>query len=74
MVKSALQGDALDPAGRRYRGPADAARKLWAEGGAARFTRGLSACLLRSVPASAVLLTTAFRVKEIGYARIRRAP
>jgi solute carrier family 25 (mitochondrial carnitine/acylcarnitine transporter), member 20/29 len=73
VIKSALQGDALDPAARRYRGAVDAAGKLWAEGGAARFTRGLSACLLRSVPASAVLLTTAFRVKEVGYARIDAA-
>lgn len=36
--------------------------------GTSRFTRGLSACILRAVPANAVLLTTAFRVKEVGYA------
>jgi solute carrier family 25 carnitine/acylcarnitine transporter 20/29 len=72
VVKSAIQGDALDPnhPNRRYRGTVDAARKLWAEGGATRFTRGLSACLLRSVPASAVLLTTAMTIKEVGYARL----
>lgn len=67
VLKSALQGDALNPEGRRYHGTMDAARKLWAEGGAARFTRGYSACLLRAVPANAVMLTTAFRVKELGY-------
>lgn len=67
VVKSAIQGDAMDPAAKKYRGMADAFRKLWAEGGVERFTRGLSACLLRSVPANAVLLTTAFRVKELGY-------
>lgn len=67
VIKSAIQGDALDPAQRKYKGAVDAATKLWAEGGVSRFTRGLVPCLLRSVPANAVLLTTAFRVKEIGY-------
>jgi solute carrier family 25 carnitine/acylcarnitine transporter 20/29 len=71
VVKSALQGDAINPAARKYAGAADAVRKLWAEGGAARFTRGFSACLLRAVPANAVLLTTAIRVKEVGYAWVR---
>ena len=32
---------------------ADAATKLWAEGGAKRFTAGLAPCLLRSFPANA---------------------
>lgn len=45
----------------------DAFKKLWAEGGVERFSRGFSACIYRSVPANAVLLTTASRVKEIGY-------
>ena len=70
LVKSAMQTDSLsaDPAQRKYRGMIDAFGKLWAEGGVERFSRGFSACILRSVPANAVLLTTAFRVKEIGYA------
>lgn len=67
VIKSALQGDHLEPSKKRYSGPVDASRKLWAEGGAARFSRGFSACMARSVPANAVLLTTAFRVKEVGY-------
>lgn len=70
VVKSAIQGDSLDPAAKKYKGMADAFTKLWAEGRVERFTRGLSACLLRSVPANAVLLTTAFRVKELGYAYV----
>jgi solute carrier family 25 (mitochondrial carnitine/acylcarnitine transporter), member 20/29 len=76
QVKSAIQGDALDPRhpDRRFRGSLDAVRQLWAEGGAARFTRGFSACLLRSVPANAVLLTTAMTIKEIGYARLGVIP
>eukprot|EP00292_Cryptomonas_paramecium_P011949 CAMPEP_0113698912 /NCGR_PEP_ID=MMETSP0038_2-20120614/22993_1 /TAXON_ID=2898 /ORGANISM="Cryptomonas paramecium" /LENGTH=303 /DNA_ID=CAMNT_0000622167 /DNA_START=11 /DNA_END=922 /DNA_ORIENTATION=+ /assembly_acc=CAM_ASM_000170 len=70
VVKSAIQGDALDPREKRFNGSLDAARKLWAEGGATRFTRGFSACILRSVPANAVLLTTAMMIKEYGYAKL----
>jgi len=68
VVKSAMQGDNLEPSKRKYNGTVDCVRKLWAEGGAGRFTRGFSACLARSVPANAVLLASAFRVKELGYA------
>jgi len=66
-VKSALQGDALDPKTARYKGTMDAAGKLWAEGGMARFARGLDASLMRAVPANAVLLATASMVRENGY-------
>jgi solute carrier family 25 carnitine/acylcarnitine transporter 20/29 len=69
VVKGAMQGDAMG-ANRRFKGTADAVAQLWAEGGAARFTRGFSACILRAAPANAVLLTTAFIVKEKGYAYI----
>lgn len=71
-VKSALQGDALDPKTARYKGAADAAAKLWAEGGVARFARGLDASLMRAVPANAVLLATASMVREAGYDYINR--
>ena len=67
-VKSALQGDSLDPRVARYSGALDAARKLWAEGGVARFARGLDASMLRAVPANAVLLATASIIREKGYA------
>ena len=70
-VKSALQGDSLDPKAARYTGAADAARKLWAEGGAARFARGLDASLMRAVPANAVLLATATIVREKGYELVK---
>ena len=53
IVKTAVQCDAIDPAQRRYAGAADAARKLWAEGGARRFSAGLSPALMRSFPANA---------------------
>lgn len=67
VVKSALQGDSLDPKLRKYQNMGDAFKKLYAEGGYSRFTRGLSACMLRAVPANAVLLSTANMVREIGY-------
>ena len=66
-VKSAVQGDSLDPKLARYSGAVDAAKKLWAEGGVARFARGLDASLLRAVPANAALLATASMVREAGY-------
>jgi solute carrier family 25 (mitochondrial carnitine/acylcarnitine transporter), member 20/29 len=72
VIKSAIQGDSLDPKLARYTGAADAARKLWAEGGFSRFTRGLSASMLRAVPANAALLSTAAMVREAGYEYLDR--
>lgn len=37
----------------RRAGTLDAAAKLWAEGGAKRFTAGLTPCLARAFPANA---------------------
>lgn len=70
VIKSALQGDYMDKGKAKYTGAMDAARKLWAEGGAERFTRGYSAALARSVPANAALLTTAMMCKEYGYKKL----
>jgi solute carrier family 25 carnitine/acylcarnitine transporter 20/29 len=53
IIKSALQTDAIHPAQRKYAGWADAARQLWAEGGAKRFTAGIAPCLMRAAPANA---------------------
>ena len=71
-IKSAVQGDSLNPSIARYTGAVDAAKKLWAEGGAARFARGLSASMMRAVPANAALLATASMVREAGYEYIDR--
>ena len=54
IVKTAVQTDAIAPAARKYAGALDAAAKLWAEGGARRFTAGLAPCLARAFPANAV--------------------
>ncbi|KAI9018803.1 mitochondrial carrier domain-containing protein [Hyaloraphidium curvatum] len=67
VVKSALQGDSMTPGKKKYAGMADAFRKLYAEGGWRRFTRGFSACMARAIPANAVMLSTAFMLKEYGY-------
>eukprot|EP00753_Platysulcus_tardus_P000051 PLAT10044.1.p1 GENE.PLAT10044.1~~PLAT10044.1.p1 ORF type:complete len:345 (+),score=137.18 PLAT10044.1:20-1054(+) len=53
VVKSVVQADSVDPAQRRYRGFFHAAKELYRTEGLARFTRGYSACLLRSFPANA---------------------
>jgi solute carrier family 25 carnitine/acylcarnitine transporter 20/29 len=53
IIKSAIQTDAINPAERKYKGWADAARQLWREGGVKRYTAGLTPCLARSFPANA---------------------
>jgi solute carrier family 25 carnitine/acylcarnitine transporter 20/29 len=53
IVKTAVQCDAIHPAQRKYAGALDATRQLWAEGGARRFSAGLSPALMRSFPANA---------------------
>ena len=67
VVKSSMQSDSPNPAQRKYKGVVDAFTQLYKEGGLTRFTRGYSACVLRALPANAVLLTTATKIKEIGY-------
>jgi len=70
VIKSSIQADSTDPAQRKYKGIIDAAQKLYAEGGAKRFTKGLSACLLRAAPANAVLLTVSSMIREYLYEKI----
>ncbi len=55
VIKSSIQGDNLDPSQRRYRGVLDCARKLYADGGAKRFYRGFTPCMMRAVPGNCVL-------------------
>ena len=38
------------------------AQKLWAEGGAARFYKGFTPCLLRAFPANGIMLLTVDKV------------
>eukprot|EP00547_Thalassionema_nitzschioides_P014160 CAMPEP_0194249360 /NCGR_PEP_ID=MMETSP0158-20130606/20291_1 /TAXON_ID=33649 /ORGANISM="Thalassionema nitzschioides, Strain L26-B" /LENGTH=336 /DNA_ID=CAMNT_0038985861 /DNA_START=45 /DNA_END=1055 /DNA_ORIENTATION=+ len=52
-VKSAMQGDASDPAKRRYRNWIDCGRKVYQQNGYQAFWRGWLPCVIRSVPANA---------------------
>jgi len=70
VIKSSIQADSTDPAQKKYQGMIDCAKKLYAEGGPKRFSKGLSACLMRAAPANAVLLTVASMVREYLYAKI----
>jgi solute carrier family 25 carnitine/acylcarnitine transporter 20/29 len=65
VIKSAIQTDALAKGERRFCGVRDAARQLYAEGGIGRFYKGLSPCLIRSVPANAVMLITNTKVRAM---------
>ena len=71
IVKTAVQCDSIHPAQRRYAGALDAAAQLWKEGGAQRFTAGLSPALLRSFPANAagfaIYESTKEMVEKSGY-------
>ena len=63
VLKSALQTDAIEPEKRRFPcGVKQAAQELWAEGGVARFYKGVTPCLLRAIPANAIMLITVVRV------------
>jgi solute carrier family 25 carnitine/acylcarnitine transporter 20/29 len=53
VMKSAVQADSCAPAERRFKGLADVAKQLYAEGGVKRFFKGVTPCLLRAAPANA---------------------
>lgn len=64
VIKSAIQTDAPNRSLRKYKGTIDCAQKLYEDGGWKRFYRGFSPCLLRAVPANAVLLWTVTFITE----------
>ncbi|KAI8469677.1 MAG: mitochondrial carrier domain-containing protein [Monoraphidium minutum] len=61
-VKSAMQTDSIIASQRKYTGLLNTAKLLWGEGGAGRFYRGFTPCLLRAAPANAAMLFTVDRV------------
>ncbi|KAK9842554.1 hypothetical protein WJX81_005801 [Elliptochloris bilobata] len=65
QVKSAMQTDAIDPAQRRYPTMTAAVQRLWEEGGARRFYKGFTPCLLRAVPANGVMLLTVDKERKL---------
>eukprot|EP01113_Clastostelium_recurvatum_P045378 TRINITY_DN7791_c0_g1_i2.p1 TRINITY_DN7791_c0_g1~~TRINITY_DN7791_c0_g1_i2.p1 ORF type:complete len:335 (+),score=41.36 TRINITY_DN7791_c0_g1_i2:129-1007(+) len=64
VIKSSIQTDAINKNERKYKGIVDCASKLYQEGGWRRFYRGYSPCLLRSVPANAVMIGTVAYVTD----------
>lgn len=64
VIKSTMQADSTDKASRKYRNTRDCVTQMFKENGVARFYRGLSPCLLRAVPANAVLLYTNSYISE----------
>jgi len=58
VIKSSMQADNPLKEKRKFKNTIDCVSKLYKENGAKRFIRGLSPCLLRAVPANAVLLYT----------------
>lgn len=65
VIKSSMQTDSIDRKDRKYLTMVSTAKKLYAEGGWQRFYKGLSPCLLRSVPANAVMLWTVDKTNEL---------
>lgn len=64
VVKSTIQGDSPFKEKRKYRGMFDAYKQMWAEEGIKRFYKGLVPCMLRAIPANAVLLLTSSYISE----------
>jgi len=64
VMKSSLQSDSILKSERRYNGVVDVTKKLYAEGGLRRFYRGFSPCLLRAIPANAIMLWTVSAITE----------
>lgn len=66
VLKSALQSDHSDMSQRKYKGYLDCARQLYFnEGGAKRFFRGFTPCLMRSIPANATMLFVLEKCRQL---------
>ena len=64
IVKSAIQSDSPDKSKKKFNGVIDTYRKLYEDGGIKRFYRGFSPCLMRAIPANAVLLFSSSYLSE----------
>eukprot|EP00118_Oscarella_pearsei_P004242 m.17797 g.17797 ORF g.17797 m.17797 type:complete len:302 (+) comp27555_c0_seq4:82-987(+) len=63
VIKSSMQADDSVKSRRKYSGIIDCVRKLYKEEGLRRFFRGLSPCLMRSLPANAVMFVTVEKMR-----------
>jgi len=64
VIKSTVQADSTNKNEKKYNNTLDCVKKMYKENGLGRFYRGLSPCLLRAVPANAVLLYTNSYISE----------
>lgn len=64
VVKSSMQADNLVKSNRKFSSTIQCFQKLYQEGGISRFYKGFSPCLLRAIPANAVLLYTNSYISE----------
>jgi len=65
VIKSSMQADSLEASQRKYHNILHCARTLYAEAGIRRFFRGWTPCILRSVPANAVLWVVFEKVRKL---------
>jgi solute carrier family 25 (mitochondrial carnitine/acylcarnitine transporter), member 20/29 len=65
VIKSAMMTDALKYDKREYPTMVTTAKKLWAQGGVARFYKGFAPCLIRAAPANAAMLYTVDTVNNL---------
>ena len=64
VIKSTIQADSINKDNRKYKTIIDTGIQLYNEGGYRRFYKGFSPCILRAVPANAVLLLTSTFISE----------
>ena len=64
VVKSSIQGDSPFKDKKKYHGILDTYRQLYADGGYKRFYKGFTPCMLRAMPANAILLLTSSYISE----------
>jgi solute carrier family 25 carnitine/acylcarnitine transporter 20/29 len=64
VMKSSIQADSPWKENRKFKNTIDCYNKLMNEGGFKRFYKGFSPCMMRAVPANAVLLYTSSYISE----------
>jgi solute carrier family 25 carnitine/acylcarnitine transporter 20/29 len=64
VMKSAMQADSPWKENKKYKSTIDCYNKFMIEGGWKRFYKGLSPCMMRAIPANAVLLYTSSFISE----------
>ena len=66
VIKSSMQSDDMVRENRKYRNIVDCAKKLYVEeGGLRRFFRGVTPCLMRSIPANATMLLVLEKCRQL---------